>query len=145
MHGLGKKESDWIVTQRARVEEYLRREGIEHAGVAEYPTFHVHPRLALWAVQSKKSPERKGWWAISGDVPTEHIGWDKGRNPREALRAFSTQWAEASANMLRGKETPGYSIGTHEEWPTLGELLQRRARTLRKYVENDSIWEEESL
>lgn len=142
MRGLGKKENDWIVAQRAQVEEYLRREGIEHAGVAEYPTFHVHPHLALWAVQSKESPGRKGWWAISGDVPTDKINWDKCRNPREALRAFSNQWAEASANMFRAKETPGYSIGTLVEWPNLRDLLQRRARTLRKYVENNSIWEE---
>jgi Domain of unknown function (DUF4826) len=142
MRGLGKKENDWIVAQRGRVEEYLGREGIEHAGIAEYPTFHVHPHLALWAVQSKKSPGRKGWWAISGDVPTGHIGWNEGRNPREALRAFSTQWAEASANMLRGKETPGYSIGTPAEWPRLGKLLQERAQTLREHAENDSVWEE---
>lgn len=59
-------EDTWIETERQNAEDYLRRQRIEHLGVGEFPAFHVHPYLALWAVQSKNSPGEIGWWAITG-------------------------------------------------------------------------------
>jgi hypothetical protein len=133
-------EENWIESQRAAVEEYLQREGVDHLGVGEYPAFHMHPYIALWAVQSKISPGWVGWWAISGDVPTDYVSRGEISHPREALRAFAAHWRELSDYMLRGEEHPDVRIGTRDQWPELGDLLQRRAHILHSYAEDDEIW-----
>ena len=133
-------EDSWIAEQRKVVEDYLRDQGVDHRGVGEYPAFHVYPYLALWAVQSKKTLGMIGWWAISGDVPTDYISGSEGRHPRIALRAFAREWRKLSGSMLRGEERPDYVIGTRDQWPILGDLLQRRAEILQDYADDADLW-----
>ena len=137
---MSKSENTWIASQRKIVQEYLDRQAVGHLGVGEYPAFHVHPYVAVWAVQSKKAPCWVGWWAISGDLPTDYVERGKIAHPREALRAFARQWRELSAYMLRGEEHPDIKIGTPDQWPGLGDLLRRRAQILKSYADNDEIW-----
>jgi len=131
------REESRIEEHRKEVEDYLQRERVGHLGTGEYPAFHVYPCVALWAVQSKKSPGWVGWWAISGDLPTDHISSSEGRHPREAMRAFSRHWRDVSASMLRGQEHPDCSIGTPDQWPELGDLLRRRAEILQTYADDE--------
>ena len=95
------EEDQWIADQRRDVVHYLAAEGVEHGGVGEDPAFHVHPYLALWAVQSRRSAGAIGWWALSGDVPKDYISSNDGRHPREALRAFARHWRDWSSHMQR--------------------------------------------
>lgn len=140
---MSKSEDTWIASQRKVVQEYLERERVDHLGVGEYPAFHVHPYVAVWAVQSKKAPGWVGWWAISGDLPTDYVSRGKIAHPREALRAFALHWREMSDYMLRGEEHPDVKIGSPDQWPELGDLLRRRAQILQSYADDDDIWEEE--
>lgn len=133
-------EDAWVDSQRALVEDYLQREGVDHLGVGEYPAFHIYPHAAVWAVQSKSSPGWVGWWAISGDVPTDYISRGDIAHPREALRVFARHWRELSSYMLRGDEHPDVRIGTPEQWPELGDLPQRRAQILQSYADDDGVW-----
>ena len=135
-------EEVWIEAERKHAENYLREQRVEHLGVAEYPAFHVHPYLALWAVQSKRSPGSVGWWVVSGDVPADYISSSEGRHPREALRAFARRWQEVSTCMLRGEEHPDVRIGTLDQDPQLAELLRRRAEIIQRYADDDEIWTE---
>lgn len=134
------EEDLWIEKQRKIAEEYLRSHQVEHLGVGEFPAFHVHPYVALWAVQSKKAPGNVGWWAITGDLPADYIGSRGSHHPREALREFSRLWTEVSGFMLRGEVHPCYQIGTPGQWPELGELLLRRAEVIRGYADSDELW-----
>jgi hypothetical protein len=134
-------EGAWARKQRSVVEEYLRRQRVDHLGIGDAPAFSVPPYVALWAVQSKKSPGAVGWWAISGDLPTDYLSSTDARNPREAIRAFGTLWSKVAACMIRGEEYPNYSIGKPEQWPELGKLLSSRAGVLTDYAENDGIWQ----
>jgi len=136
-------EDAWLEAQRKAVEEYLQRERVEHLGVGAYPAFHVHPYLALWAVQSKRAPGWVGWWAISGDLPTDYVSRGKVAHPRQALRDFAQRWRELSDYMLRGKEHPEVKMGTPAEWPQLGPLLRRRAEILQSHADDDDIWQED--
>ena len=140
---MSKSEDTWIASQRKIVHEYLERERVDHLGVGEYPAFHVHPYVAVWAVQSKQSPGWVGWWAISGDLPTDYVSRGRIAHPRTALRAFAHHWRELSAYMLRGEKHPDVKIGTPDQWPELGDLLLRRAQILQTYADDDDIWEEE--
>ena len=140
---MSKSEDAWIASQRRVVQEYLERERVDHYGVGDVPAFHVHPYVALWAVQSQRSPGWVGWWAISGDLPSDYVSRGKIAHPREALRAFARRWHELSAYMLRGEEHPDVKIGTPDQWPDLGDLPQRRAKILQGYADDDRIWVEE--
>jgi hypothetical protein len=133
-------EEQWIASQRQQVIDYLRGEQVEHLGVGESPAFHVHPYLALWAVQSRRSPGAVGWWALSGDVPTDYISSSEARHPREALRAFARQWHDWSAHMLRGETHPDYRLTAGEESPELGDLLRRRAELLERFADDEEVW-----
>jgi hypothetical protein len=137
-------EDIWIEAERKQAEDYLREQGVDHLGVGEFPAFHVHPYLALWAVQSKSSPGSIGWWAITGDLPTDYISSNEGRHPREALRAFARHWRKVSGCMLRGEPHPDYRIGTSDESSELGGLLGRRAEIIQRYADDDEIWTEVS-
>ena len=132
-------ENSWIEVERKHAEDYLRELRVEHLGVGEYPAFHVHPYLALWAVQSKKFPGSVGWWTVTGDLPADYVS-SESRHPREALRAFARHWREASEFMLRGEPHPDYDIGTPDQWPELGSLLRRRAEIIQKYADDDELW-----
>jgi hypothetical protein len=83
-----------------------------------------------------------GWWAISGDVPTDYVSFNDADHPREAMRHFARQWAEVSSFMLRGERHPESTIGTPDQWPELGNLLQRRAFLLQRFADDDTIWKD---
>lgn len=140
IEAMSKKERDWLEEQRERAVEYLKRENVDHLGVGDYPAFHVFPYLALWVVQSKTRPGCIGWWVVTGDLPTDYIGSEGARHPRLALKRFAQLWREVSDYMLRGEEHPNYCIGTPDQWPVLGDLLQRRAGIFEDYANDDSLW-----
>jgi hypothetical protein len=136
------QEEAWVAEERAKVVAYLARTGIDHLGVGEWPAFHLQPYLAIWAVQSKKSPGAIGWWAISGDAPTDYMSGAGVRHPREAMAHFSRQWGEAAEFMLRGEEHPETKIGRKEDWPMLAPLLRSRSELLEDFASDDDLWKE---
>jgi hypothetical protein len=135
-------EEEWVAEERQKVIDYLASRQCEHGGVGEWPAFHVDPYLALWAVQSLKAPGRIGWWAISGDLPTDYMSNGSGGHPRDALRHFSAEWRSVADSMNRGESHPRTKIGTPEQWPSMAPLLQKRAKLLQDFADDDSLWDE---
>jgi hypothetical protein len=138
----GEEEQAWIGSEREKVIAYLATQGIDHLGIGEWPAFHLHPYLAIWAVQSKLLPGSIGWWAISGDLPTDYMSGGGVRHPRKAMEHFSRQWAEVSDFMRRGEAHPDTKIGKKENWPDLAPLLRSRSKLLGEFAANDKLWEE---
>lgn len=134
-------ERVWVEKQRARVIDCLRSQHCEHAGVGEWPAFHVDPYPALWAVQSPTHPGRIGWWAISGDLPTDYMSAASGYHPRDAMRYLARHWHEIADCMKRGVTHPDTKMGTPELWPTMAPLLEKRAAILADWAEDDSLWD----
>lgn len=135
------EEQRWFAEQRALVEEYLKRQRLEHRGVARFPSFHVYPHLALWAVQSKLKPGTAGWWAISGDLPTDYISRPAIAEPREALQLFSERWREIAGYMKRGEPHPRITMGPQEKWAELAPLLHTRADAVLFLAADDALWD----
>jgi len=135
-------ETAWVKQEREKVIAYLASQHCEHAGVGEWPAFHIDPYVALWTVQSPTAPGRIGWWAISGDLPTDYMSSASGYHPRDALRHFSAEWMSVTESMKRGEEHARTKMGTPELWPTMAPLLQARAEILRQYADDDGLWEE---
>ena len=135
-------EELWVAEQRNAVLHYLSGEGVKYRQLGDWPAWHLHPYLAVWAIESYIAPGRMGWWAISGDVPTDYVCFGEVDHPRLVLRHFAREWAEVSSFMLRGEPHPETTIGTPEEWPELGDLLQRRATLLQQFADDDQTWED---
>ena len=136
------EEDAWVRQEREKVVAYLTSQRCEHGGIAEWPAFHVDPYVALWAIQSRTVAGRVGWWAISGDLPTDYMSSSSGYHPREALRHFSAEWVSVAESMRRGEDHPRTKIGAPELWSTMAPLLEKRAQLLREYADDDSLWEE---
>lgn len=139
---IGPEEQSWFAEQRALVEEYLKRQGVEHRGVARFPTFHMYPQLALWAVQSKLQPGSAAWWAISGDMPTDYIPRSPIAAARGALRLFSERWREVADYMKRDESHPHIVIGPRNKWAELAPLLLARGDALLFLAADDALWKE---
>jgi hypothetical protein len=125
----------WLEAQREIVLDYLRRQNTEHGGVAEIPAWHISPYIAIWPVESLLAPGRPGWWAISGDLPTDYCSSARVRTPREAAQHFSETWLDAA----RDPREDG-TLGTTGLPTELRDLLAGPAKLLAEYVEDDEIW-----
>ena len=67
------------------------------------------------------------------------------KDARGAAQAFGRRWSEVAGHLLKGKQHPTIAIGRGQDpkgLKELGNLLQRRATLLLKWVEDPSIWEE---
>jgi len=135
------EEERWCEERRSEVAEYLRREGVRHGRIGEWPAWHVVPYVSIWAIESVVAPESVGWWAICGDGPTDYMTAGRVRHPREALRAFADRWAEMASYMRRGEPHPTMELGSPRTWPELGPLLEKRAELLKASADDDSVWQ----
>jgi Domain of unknown function (DUF4826) len=135
-------EGKWCNKCRAEVAAYLKREGVKHGRVSEWPDWHVAPYVSIWAVESGHCPDWVGWWVICGDLPTDYVSAEIIKNPREAMHSIAARWFEVSGYMDLGKKHPTVNIGTPETWHSLGPLLKSRAQLLAKWAKDDTLWEE---
>jgi hypothetical protein len=128
-----REDAAWVLEQRTVVEQYLQTQGCDHAGVSLEPRWNLSPYLAVWAVRSKANRELVGWWAISGDVPTDYMTATRDlRNVADVLAAFGTQWSQAAEAMSRAQYA---GIGRREDVVELAPLLRTRAELLHEFSE----------
>src|SRR6516162_8423168 len=116
-------EADWLANQRETVSKYLQDQGVRHRGVAPDPDWFLAPHVSIWTVESMKRPGSIGWWAISGDLPTDYLSGGDAADARVAMAAFARRWHEVSAYMLRGERHPTVTIGPHGQEREFGDLL----------------------
>jgi hypothetical protein len=85
-------ERSWEAEQRQNVAAYLKVEGLTHGEIGTDPAWAVYPYVSVWAVESVRSPGWVGWWAISGDLPTDYCSADGARDPRSAVQRVAESW-----------------------------------------------------
>jgi hypothetical protein len=141
-HRLRRPRSGYALAFRAKTKrpEYLDGQGVAHAGVAQCPDWFVAPYLAVWTVKSIRTPGTVGWWAVSGDVPTDYLSSDAASDARSAVAALSLRWSELAGRMSRGESHPKMEVGRSEEAQELGELLRRRADLMAEFAADDTLW-----
>ena len=76
-----------------------------------------------------------GWWAISGDLPTDYCSCEEPRHPRTAARTFAATW-RAAADDVR----PDGTLGETELPASLAEMLRSRADILDDWAKDDENW-----
>lgn len=136
-------EEQWCTERQGEVIAYLKREGVEHGRVGEWPAWHVAPYVSVWAIESASRPEWVGWWVLCGDLPTDYISADHIKHPREAIQAIAQRWCEAANLMEHGKSQPAFSVGTPEKARELAPLLKSRAAILIKWSNDEALWEDD--
>ena len=136
-----KLEAQWLAAQRGIVQRYLQGQGVLHRGVSPEPDWFIAPYVSIWTVNSMKTPGKIGWWAISGDLPTDYLSGHDATNARSALAAFAARWREVSAYMLRGEVHPTVRIGGSSTRRELGDLLSRRAQVIEDWTRDDEFWQ----
>lgn len=136
-----KLEAEWVAKQRETILRYLQDEGVRHGGVASDPDWFLAPNVSIWVVESPTRPGAIGWWAISGDLPTDYLSGRDAADAREAMAAFARQWHEVSAYLLRGEQHPTETIGPPGREREFGDLLSRRAGILEDWAKDDEMWQ----
>lgn len=130
----------WVENQRGYVEQYLTKQGIENPTVGEWPAWEAAPYFAIWAVESKSHPGSVGWWAFSGDCPTDYVSASGERHPRHALEMLIDAWRSYVPFMKVGKQPPGMYFGDESGLPAMGELLKSRVSILTEWLADDEEW-----
>jgi len=112
---------------------------VDHIGAA--PAWHLAPYVSVWAVASRSGPDRRQWWVVCGDLPTDCISAASGSSPRDALLAFAARWSTAASHMVRGESPSGFTIGPVSEASTLAPMLASRAESLQEMAADPELWE----
>lgn len=139
-------EQRWCDEQQKIVADYLRSQKFKHGQIGEWPAWHLFPYVSIWAIKSLKRPERIGWWAICGDLPTDYIyvaDVDPPQHPRKAMRVFADNWLKVVQAWREGREIENTRIGDSSSHGELGPLLESRATLLMEWANDDSLWEDE--
>jgi hypothetical protein len=134
-------EEAWCNKQRAIVIDYLAREKLTHGEIGDRPAWHVYPYVAVWAIESVRNPGSVGWWAISGDLPTDYITCGLQRHPREGMRDIALRWQKGASRMEQGKAPEDWNVGVSSNRAELAPLLASRAEVLLSFVADDGLWE----
>lgn len=132
----------WVGTNRKIVFRYLESQGIENPNVAQWPAFEVAPHFAIWAIESKEVAGKIGWWAFSGDCPTDYVTEDGKCHPRAALQNLLFSWESCIPEIKEGRHPPNVKFGDGFNLKELGDLLEARVKVLKDWLNDDDLWEE---
>jgi hypothetical protein len=127
----------WLAEGRAAVQSCLARERVAHGGVSTAPVWAAVPMLAVWPVRIATARDTVGWWAVSGDVPTDYVAARDVPDARHALAAFAARWHQA-AEQMAGAAAP--SADEPADLRTLSALLRGRADALARWAGDASVW-----
>jgi hypothetical protein len=127
-------DAQWVASQRQIVVEYLASQCVAHGGVSLEPRWFLSPHLAIWAIRSRVSPDCVGWWAVSGDVPTDYMTCTRELDCGDVLAEFSKIWRAAAAKMANGEQLENCVLGggDPQRAKELAPLLLTRAEALEK-------------
>jgi hypothetical protein len=132
---------NWVDGQRSNVEQHLTQQGIDDPTVGPWPAFEIAPHFAIWPVESKTTPGDVGWWAFSGDCPTDHVKEDGPCHPRHALTNLLRKWRTCIPYLKKGEQPPESNFTGDTDMATLAELLQTRVGILEELHGDEKLWE----
>ena len=124
------QQQQWIREQYLKATKYLADKGLVTESVSETDSRYLVPILALWKINLL---DKTSVWAISGDLPTDHIVLTDQEPARDVLRHFSLKWQLQAENLLRSD---------NKEQHQFAQVLIGRADGLYKTYENAELWPE---
>ncbi|MDX1676748.1 DUF4826 family protein [Arsukibacterium sp.] len=122
---------EWVRNQYQVANQYLAGKGIIPDNVAVTESRYLPPLVALWKLNTK---DKKSFWVISGDLPTDHMPFSAAATARDAIRSFSLNWQLKAEQIISGNTVDK----TQHEF---ANLLVARAQGLYELFADDSIWQ----
>jgi len=122
--------SEWVRTQFQKANQYLAEKGILPDNVAVSESRYLTPLMAVWKITAQ---DRKQYWVISGDLPTDHMAISAAQDAREAVRAFSLQWQLKAEQIMNS----GAIDQTKKDF---ANLLVHRAHGLYDLFDKEELW-----
>lgn len=125
------QRTEWIRTQFQKANEYLASKGIIPDNVAVSESRYLPPLLAVWKLNTR---DKKSFWVLSGDLPTDHMPISAAPNAREAIRAFALHWQLKAEQIAQA----GFTDKTQQDF---ANLLVSRAHSLYDLFDNEKLWQ----
>ncbi|MCA1929773.1 DUF4826 family protein [Rheinheimera sp.] len=122
--------SEWVRAQFQKANQYLAEKGILPDNVAVSESRYLTPLMAIWKITAQ---DRKQYWVISGDLPTDHMALSAAKDAREAVRAFSLHWQLKAEQIMNS----GAIDKTKVEF---ANLLINRAHGLYDLFDKEELW-----
>ncbi|AOT08037.1 DUF4826 family protein [Pseudoalteromonas luteoviolacea] len=120
----------WQREQLQAAQRYLADKGIITTKVIEKECRILPPAIAIWRLEDQKG---KGYWAVSGQVPTDAVETKVANSARDALRHLSFQWQIKADGII--------SAGVKDQTQVdFANLLVNKAHDIYAIYNNDKLW-----
>ncbi|WP_213994703.1 DUF4826 family protein [Arsukibacterium sp.] len=126
-----KQRAEWVRNQYQAANQYLAGKGIIPDNVAVTESCYLPPLVAIWKLNTR---DKKSYWVISGDLPTDHMPFSAAPTARDAMRSFSLNWQLKAENIVS-------SDSVDKTQQDFANLLVARAQGLYELFEDDSLWQ----
>ncbi|MBV7314573.1 DUF4826 family protein [Shewanella sp. NIFS-20-20] len=123
----------WVREQFQKANRFLAEKGIMPGKVLTDQSRYLAPYVAVWKMESAK-PQKKTYWVISGDLPTDYVEVSAAATPRDVLKHFSLNWQIKAENLIR---SGAVADPTQKKF---ANLLISRAQNLYQVQEDEALW-----
>lgn len=120
----------WSRESYQKATSFLAEKGIITETVSMEHSRYLAPLVAIWKI---KSTDKKWFWVISGDLPTDMLAEEGAQTPRDAMKAFSFKWQLDSEKIAAGQ------VNTAQP-EQFAAHLQNRAESLYELSEKEELW-----
>jgi hypothetical protein len=121
----------WVRSQFQKANEYLASKGILPDNVAVSESRYLPPFVAVWKLNTS---DKKSFWVISGDLPTDHMPISAAPDAREAIRSFALHWQLKADQIAQA----GFADQTQKDF---ANLLINRAHDLYDLFNDEQLWQ----
>lgn len=125
------EQRNWIREQFQKANAYLVEKGIMTDRILTKESRYLVPYIAVWKFSVQGTTEKA--WAISGDVPTDHISANGAKDARDALRYFCYRWQYKAEQIMQNEEA-------NETEKEFASLLVKNAEKFYPLTEDDKLW-----
>ena len=134
-------EKEWTRQEHGKVLEYASRNTLDLSRINQNDSVILPPLIAVWSIESKS--HSKGFWIITGDLPSDHIVGENAQNARDAIKHFSLRWQLKAENILIELEQNHTEEDSNNTKRQFAEILISKADGLYKCSERDDLWKNE--
>lgn len=123
--------AQWFNEQLGKATRYLAEQGVILDTVFHDQSTYVAPMFAIFKIRCK---DRKKYWVIAGDLPTDFTPDTAAKDFKSALRHFTLNWQMKAENMIRA----GLRDNIQRDF---AQLLITKAEALYAFVDNNVLWD----
>lgn len=124
------QQTAWVREQYQKATKFLAEKGIVPGKVTLKDSRVLPPLVAVWKIE-ETGPQKRKFWVLSGDLPTDVLPESAAPDARAVVRHFSLAWQLKAENLLRSSDETQYNFG---------RLLVGRAEGLGKLHNDERAW-----